>query len=79
MNLNEFKIWTKTVSVEVLDLTFDEISAKLAKARSPAIKMGYAIALDELVLEKGFRSAGYGAIDPNDSMSIDDILKELGE
>jgi hypothetical protein len=79
MNLNEFKVWIKTVSGEVLDSTFDEISAKLGKARNPAIKAGYAIALDELALEKDFRRAGYGPItDADRAITDDELFAELG-
>lgn len=78
MNLNEFKIYIKRVEAVELDSLFDEITAKLAKARTPATRLGYALALDELALEKDFRRAGFGKLDPKDDMSIDEILAELG-
>lgn len=80
MNLNEFKSWIKTVSVETLDSTFNEIFVKYNNARNPAIIEGYAIALDELILEKDFRRAGFGPITAADrEMSLEDILSELSE
>lgn len=77
MNLNEFKSYIKTVSNEELDSIFDEISAKHNRARKIDIIAGYAIALDELVLEKGFRAQGYGAIDPNYNPTLEEIFAEL--
>ena len=78
MNLDQFKVYIKTVETVELDSIFDEISAKAAKARVPATRLGYAIALDELALEKDFRRAGYDKIDPaTAAMSDDELLAEL--
>lgn len=78
MNLNQFKVYIKSVSNKELDSLFDEISAKHAKARKLDIIAGYAIALDELALEKDFRRAGYGPIDPETAkMTDDELLAEL--
>lgn len=77
MNLNQFKVYIKRVETTELDSLFDEITAKLANARTPATRLGYGIALDELALEKDFRRNGYGKL-VDDDMSIDEILAELG-
>lgn len=83
MNLSQFKSYIKTVSNEEFDSLFDEISGLHGRARKLDIIAGYAIALDELVLEKSFRSAGYGVITQDEldaiaNMSDDELLAELG-
>jgi hypothetical protein len=55
MNLKEFKSYIKTINVEQIDAIFDEISAKMKRARNPQVKLGYAMALDELVIEKNLK------------------------
>jgi hypothetical protein len=55
MNLQEFKSYIKTINVEQIDAIFDEISAKMKRARNSQVKLGYAMALDELVIEKNLK------------------------
>jgi hypothetical protein len=55
MNLTTFKSHIKTVSQTTLNGYHDEIAAKLAKAKSPAARLGYALALDELCIESEMR------------------------
>jgi len=72
MNLQEFKSYIKTINVSQIDAIFDEISAKMKRARNPQIKLGYAMALDELVIEKNLKR--YDA--PCD-LTDDELLAEL--
>jgi hypothetical protein len=71
MNLKEFKSYIKTIDVEQIDAIFDEISAKIKRARSPQVKLGYAMALDELVIVKNLK------LNPVDNVSVDELYADL--
>ena len=71
MNLQEFKFYIKTINVEQIDAIFDEISAKMKRARNPQMKLGYAIALDELVIAKNLK------LNPVDDVSVDELYADL--
>lgn len=74
MNMQQFKTHIRSVTIEELDTYFDQISAKLDRARNPQIIAGYAIALDELVIEKGMRKYD---TDKYNELTLDEILEEL--
>lgn len=74
MNLQAFRAHVKTVSIETLDTYFDQITAKAAKARAPAVRLGYALALDELVIEKAMRAYDNPAAS---NLTLDEILDQL--
>ena len=74
MNLAQFKTHIRSISVKELDAYFDELTLKLSRARSPQVKLGYSIALAELVIEKGLRK--YSSADDKE-MTLDEILAEL--
>lgn len=73
MNLETFKTHIKTVNHETLDAYFDEITGKMHRARDPQRKLGYAMALDELVIEAGNRKQG----EVECSLSDDELLEQL--
>ncbi len=72
MNLASFEKYIKTISKEELDEIFDETTAKATKAKSPARRLGYALALDMLVIESNMRKPC-----PECNLSEDELLKEL--
>jgi hypothetical protein len=55
MNLSAFRVHIKTCDHATLDAYHDEIRAKASRARSPATRLGYALALDELAIESEIR------------------------
>lgn len=71
MNLQEFKSYIKTINVEQIDAIFDEISEKMKRALSPQVKLGYAMALDELVIEKNLK------LNPVDNVSVDELYADF--
>ena len=75
MNLESFKKHIKTVDHKTLDSYHAEISEKLAKARNPQIRLGYAVALDELCIESNLRKSPLTKNEQN--VSDDDLLAAL--
>ena len=71
MNLQEFKSYIKTINAEQIDAIFDEISAKMKRARNPQVKLGYAIAIDELVIAKNLK------LNPVDDVTDDELYADL--
>lgn len=71
MNLQEFKSYIKTINISQIDAIFDEISAKMRRARNPQVKLGYAMALDELVIAKNIK------LNPVDNVSVDELYADL--
>ena len=57
MNLNQTRKFIKTATQVQMDEVFDFATKKLA-SKSPAIRMGAAMILDELVIEQGNRRQG---------------------
>jgi hypothetical protein len=55
MNADQFRAHIATVGSQTLDKYFDEITEKLAKARSTERAAGYAQALDDLIIEANLR------------------------
>jgi hypothetical protein len=72
MNLQEFKSYIKTINDAQIDAIFDEISDKMKRARNPQVKLGYAMALDELVIEKNLKR-----YDVPCDLTDDELLAEL--
>ena len=75
MNLIAFRRHIKTVDHATLDAYFDQISADAKRARSPARKLGYALALDALVIESRLRKTAPSA--DASAMTDDESLAEL--
>lgn len=55
MNLASFKTHIKTVSHATLDEYHADLTTRLASARAPARRLGYAMALDMLCIEAEMR------------------------
>jgi len=76
MNLEQFRAHIKTVDHATLDGHFEEISAKLRRAHSPARRLGYSLALDELAIESNLRKLG--PIDAKTAaMTVDELYDAL--
>ena len=75
MNLSAFRVHIKTCDHATLDAYFDEITAKAARAKAPATRLGYAMALDELAIESEFRLFGVDA--EAAGMNDDELLAAL--
>lgn len=73
MNLQAFRSHIKTVPHATLDAYHDELAAKLARSKVPERRMGYALALDELVIEVGMRRTADNLPMPSD----DELLAAL--
>lgn len=74
-DLDTFKKYIKTIPKVELDQIFDELTEKCLRARSPARKLGYALMLDECVIEAQMRmSNSIGA----SNLSIEELLIALG-
>lgn len=75
MNMQQFKTHIRTIPVEALDDYFDQISAKMNRARNQNYRLGYALALDELVIEKNLRQ--FTLCPASEAMSDDQLLAAL--
>jgi hypothetical protein len=72
MNLTQFRVWVYKQDTKTLDQTFDELTAKLKRCRTPARRLGYALALDSLVMAKENLRL-YGPL-PKKLLTLDEIL-----
>ena len=77
VNLQSFKAHIKTVPHSTLDAYHEELSQKLRQSRTPARRLGYSLALDELVIEAEMRRTGRGSA-PDAVMSDAELLAALG-
>jgi len=75
MNNVAFRKHIKAVSGTTLDAYFDEVTAKMARVRSPASRLGCAMALDDLTCEAEMRRTQPSS--DTDAMSDDDLLADL--
>lgn len=72
MNLTSFEKYIKTVTKKELDAIFASESERLKRARSPASRLGIAMALDMLVIESNMRKPH-----PPCELTEDELLAEL--
>lgn len=72
MNINQTRKYIKTATKAQMDEVFDFATKKLA-SKSPAVRMGAAMILDELVIEQGNRRQGV----VENAMTDDELLAAL--
>lgn len=72
MNFQDFKSYIKTLDSSKLDEIFDELNSKLKRARNPQVRLGYAMAIDEVVIEKNLKR-----YDAPSVLSVDELFSEL--
>jgi hypothetical protein len=77
MNLDQFRAHIMAVDDDTLRAYHEDLRGRLARSRSPARQMGYAIALDDLTAELEMRR--YVPSADVASMSDDELLAALGE
>ena len=72
MTLEQIVDQIRQMDVATIDATHDDITRKIKRARNPQIRLGYAIILENLELQKFIKTT-----EPCD-MTDEELLAELG-
>ncbi len=71
--MDGFKKYIKTLTIEELNDYGKDLEQKIKNARSPSVKLGYAMGIDAIFIEIAMREVSQESLE----MSDDELLAEL--